>query len=102
MSEIDDSLQQDQIPPELLNRPYQIYLVVISLAGVCLAILGFAQITAQQYATFMLLALLAAAVQTTATLTLKGVDFSVSSAVSLAAIPSLARRRQRSLLLWLN
>lgn len=87
MSEIDDSHQQEQAPPEPLNRPYQIYLLVISLAGICLAILGFAQITTQQYATFLLLAILAAAVQGTATLTLKGVDFSVSSAVSLAAIP---------------
>ena len=75
------------VPSESLSRPYQVYLLTISLLGVCLAVLGFVQLSTQQFASFILLALLAAAVQSTATLTFKGVDFSVSSAVSLAAIP---------------
>ncbi|MCA9875898.1 MAG: HAMP domain-containing histidine kinase [Anaerolineales bacterium] len=85
MSDLKASPQQ--LPSETLSKQYQVYLLIISLLGVCLAFLGFFQLSREQFASFVLLALLAAAVQSTATLTLKGVDFSVSSAVSLAAIP---------------
>lgn len=85
MSDVDISTQP--MPSESLSRLYPVYLLIVSLLGVCLALVGFVQLSSQQFASFLLLALLAAAVQSTATLTLKGVDFSVSSAVSLAAIP---------------
>lgn len=85
MSEANASSQQTS--SESLGKLYHIYLLTISLLGVCLAFLGVLQLSSQQFASFVLLALLAAAVQSTATLTLKGIDFSVSSAVSLAAIP---------------
>ncbi len=69
------------------SKLYQIYLVIVSALGAFLAISGVVQLSAAQIASFLLLALLAAAVQSTATLTFKGVDFSVASAVYLAAIP---------------
>lgn len=75
-----------QEKPSVLSRYYEFYLTIVSLVGVALAVLGLTQISADQISTFLLLAALAAAIQTTATLTLKGVDFSVSSAVALAAI----------------
>jgi len=61
--------------------------VVILLGGI-IVFWGVTQVSADQIASFLLLALLAAAVQTTATLTFKGgVAFTVASAISLAAIP---------------
>lgn len=80
------STSPTQEKPPSLTKYYEVYLTIVSLAGIALAILGFTQISADQVSTFLLLAALAAAIQTTATLTLKGVDFSVSSAVALAAI----------------
>ena len=68
------------------DRRYQLYVTIVSLSGICLAILGIIQLSTEEITSFLLLALLAVAIQGTATLTLKGVDFSVASAVSLAAI----------------
>ncbi len=83
----DSDASSPQAPSSSPNKYYQIYLVVISLLGVVLAIFGILQLSAGEIAGFILVALLAAAVQSTATLTFKGVDFSVASAVYLAAIP---------------
>jgi signal transduction histidine kinase len=71
------------------DRYYRIYLIIVILLGSLIVALGLTQISSSQLASFLLLALLAAAIQTTATLTFRGVAFTVSSAVSLAAIPLL-------------
>lgn len=85
-SEPSSSLEQ----PVTSSRYYQFYLFVIILLGGIIVGWGFVEIPVDRIASFLLLALLAAAVQTTATLTFKGgVAFTVSSAISLAAIPLL-------------
>ncbi|MBK8987068.1 MAG: hypothetical protein IPM39_13485 [Chloroflexi bacterium] len=83
----DSDASSSQAPARSSNRAYQFYLVSVSLVGIALAVFGITQLSAAQIASFVLVALLAAAVQSTATLTFKGVDFSVASAVYLAAIP---------------
>jgi signal transduction histidine kinase len=67
-----------------------LYKTFVTLSGVALVVLGLAQIVLsdQPVGSFVLLVLLAMAVQGTATLTFqKGVAISVASAVSLATIP---------------
>lgn len=84
MSEAEIAKQTN--PATSSERLYQFYVAIVSLSGVCLAILGVIQIPDDELTGFLLLALLAVAIQGTATLSFKATNFSVSSAVSLAAI----------------
>ncbi|MCI0397652.1 MAG: HAMP domain-containing histidine kinase [Chloroflexi bacterium] len=70
-------------PRELL---YKAYFLAVSVLGISLVLWGISQIpTSPQPLTLLLLVLLAAAAESTATITLQGIDFSVSTVVSLAA-----------------
>lgn len=73
---------------KLRSYLYPLYLTVVSLIGVLLIAWGIIQLpNSEQPYRFLLLVLLAAAAQTTATLAFQGVHFSVGSAISLATIP---------------
>jgi signal transduction histidine kinase len=81
-------------PVAVTNRPriydyfYPAYLAFISLTGILLVIWGIFHLTGQDFPiSFILLVVLGIAAQGTATLTLKGIDFSVASTVSVAAVP---------------
>jgi len=70
-------------------RPYRIYIALVSLTGLILSAVGFWQLTSSEDPLiFVLLSLLAAGAQSTATfLTGGGISVSVSSTVNLAIVP---------------
>ncbi|MCI0580429.1 MAG: HAMP domain-containing histidine kinase, partial [Chloroflexi bacterium] len=80
--------QEGKAKKELRQSLYSPYLALVSVAGLALVIWGIILFpTYEQPINLLLLALLAVAAQAVTTQTKEGVDFSVTSAISLAAVP---------------